>query len=603
MNRIAPIFKWAKKNIFWIGCFLLSVGMIATWFIAVAGIDKRRKDLTSKINTNIRTVDQINRTTAEEEAKAHPNDSTESGMKREINKTIDSIIVGWRKRYQDQRKILKFPNDILGDDVANFFEQVDTPEKFDPANVGRGYERFLRAYYENIPKQMVKISKRVRTNWEFDPDAEANQTAGGRGGGGSEEDESRGGMGGGMGPGGGMGGGMGPGGGRGENNDALNEMNKYAVLWDSANQALWNRKLTEFQGYDDHLLANIYPTPLQVYMLQQDLWLLEAMFENIRAINGESDANDLSVIKKIDHVVFGREARTTLGYLSMIDPRLSGQLGAAAGAGNPFAGGAGAGGGGPGGRGGGPGGRGGGLSSGMGGTTGSSSEDDDGDGDFVASSSQSPYHGRYVDLNFEPIGSEDVYNVISGSVLPDKNLELIVAKRVPFRIALKMDERKINEFVAQCANSAFVFEVKQFRINRHTANDGIAFNGGISKNSGGVSGGMGGGPGMGGGMGPGGGMGGGAGPGGGMGAGPGGAGGGMGGGMGQSVDLGTLASTPVESRTNYDVKIEFYGIVKIYNPVRENFLRKAAGQPVDESNDGEPDETASVESAGLKENS
>ncbi len=38
-----------------------------------------------------------------------------------------------------------------------------------------------------------------------------------------------------------------------------------------------------------------------------------------------------------------------------------------------------------------------------------------------------------------------------------------------------------------------------------------------------------------------------------------------------------LSSSPIETRTSYDVNVEFYGIVKIYNPVRENLLRAAAG--------------------------
>jgi hypothetical protein len=38
-----------------------------------------------------------------------------------------------------------------------------------------------------------------------------------------------------------------------------------------------------------------------------------------------------------------------------------------------------------------------------------------------------------------------------------------------------------------------------------------------------------------------------------------------------------LKSSPIETRTSYDVNVEFFGIVKIYNPVRENLLRTAAG--------------------------
>ena len=55
-----------------------------------------------------------------------------------------------------------------------------------------------------------------------------------------------------------------------------------------------------------------------------------------------------------------------------------------------------------------------------------------------------------------------------------------------------------------------------------------------------------------------------------------------GGGLGGSGSGDDLDASPVEIRTNYDVDVEFYGIVKIYNPVREKFLRRAAGENVDE---------------------
>ena len=56
--------------------------------------------------------------------------------------------------------------------------------------------------------------------------------------------------------------------------------------------------------------------------------------------------------------------------------------------------------------------------------------------------------------------------------------------------------------------------------------------------------------------------------------------GGGGGGGGPAAPGGKLVPTPVESRTDFMVSVEFYGVVKIYNPVRENFLRLAAGQDV-----------------------
>jgi len=102
-------------------------------------------------------------------------------------------------------------------------------------------------------------------------------------------------------------------------------LNKYAVIWKDINQTMWASKLTEFQGRDDHTKESLNPTPLQCYMLQQDLWLLEAMFKIIREVNGDSNANDLSVIKEIHHIALGREAQggAATAQLSEWDPRLA----------------------------------------------------------------------------------------------------------------------------------------------------------------------------------------------------------------------------------------------------------------------------------------
>jgi hypothetical protein len=49
----------------------------------------------------------------------------------------------------------------------------------------------------------------------------------------------------------------------------------------------------------------------------------------------------------------------------------------------------------------------------------------------------------------------------------------------------------------------------------------------------------------------------------------------MGGGLaGGGRGGGLTPNQSVETRTNYDVDVEFFGIVKIYNPVSESYFRK-----------------------------
>ena len=374
-------------------------------------------------------------------------------------------------------------------------------------------------------------------------DDESDSDAGGFGAGG--------GIGGGRGASGGLGGlgGRGASGGSGPM-ELTQDLNQYAVIWSDVNQDLWVDKLTRFKGLDDHSSETDSPTPLQCYMLQQDLWLLEAMFKIIRSINGDANANDLSVIKEIDHIAFGREAVKRLGELSSIDTLL------------------------------GPGGSESGeaiLDRGDAGDFGGDEEAgdlgrDDPGGDRAggvgynsAAAGLPPFHRRYVNLDFEPLTSEQVLAVIKGQELPAENLELIIAKRVPVRLGVKMDERRIADFMAACANSPFAFEISQVRINKHDPEGediplgGFGADGTSDKFDG-------------------------------MGLAVGG--GGIGGPAG-----GAETSKPVEIRTNYDVNVEFFGIVKIYNPVREDLLRQAAGL---EESDSQPAGTPAVtESAAV----
>jgi hypothetical protein len=287
------------------------------------------------------------------------------------------------------------------------------------------------------------------------------------------------------------------------------------------------------------------------------------MFNVIRELNGNATTNDLAVIKEIRHIAFGREALASLGEIMEPDKRLGGAKLI--------------------------------VSDSFDGEENFDSYDDmsfddsfgvdgeGGSGEFSIDGDESPFHGRYVNVDLEPVGADEVRNVVGGSELPETNLELIVSKRVPFRLALKMDERKINTLLALCANSPFEFEVLQLRINREEVVVPIVARGGKTENKsaadvdgmggmmmgdmsdmmgdmsemmmGGMMEGM---PGM------------------------------------EAQKLEALVPTDVETRLSYDVDVEFYGVVKIYNPVRENYLRQAVGLPVDGEDEQSDDALDSV---------
>ena len=462
-------------------------------------------------NNRFTSAENIRKVTPEgaDDVQAHPNKTTADQMKLEIDATVDSVIEAWQARYDSQSTVRIWPSEVINSpEFDEFFAQLDPPESFPKEESGRRMESLLMIYQQQIPNQMANIAAKAKTTWKFGVG-----TQGAKGAGGRENDNLT----------------LGGDGGAGlEHEGQESKDNKAVVLWDDSNQDLWNDKLTSFKGRDDHELSTNVPSPLQVLMLQQDLWLLEAMFQIIGDVNEGAIATDLATIKQIDHIAFGREARAVLG--SVQEPMEV-----------------------------------------AGGSSSASNEPllpdsrprrgfrrQTGGDQFDPKSDPSPFHGRYVNADFEPIGAETARTVLTGKDLPDTDLEMIVARRVPVRLAVVMDETKITDFIAACAKSPFTFEIHQIRINKHQPGEGISLAGGQvkkNKNAGGRAndnltlGGGGGDAGLGG-------------------PDEGGGGGGNKGEGGGSISIGD-----VDSRNNFDVKVEFYGVVKIYNKVDEARLR------------------------------
>lgn len=529
------------KNGFWISSFLLIVAMIGTWFYATgnlqADMDKRIsaiKGLNSKAG-NIMNVE------AEEGTKAHPNDQTEKGMGEKLSKLSQSILAAWQKRYDSQQKLMQWPRQILPASFVTEFNQYHPPELLPAEEIGDSVrmKNLLLIYKRQIPNQMKNICNVIRTRWsrqaeldaeaetQDEPEKEDEEKADDPESDTGDEDATQ---------------------GSGSKTGAgLEENFREIVRWNESNQELWFQKLTQFNGRDDNQFSVRLPSPSQVYMLQQDLWLLEAMFEIVREVNAQLDkdgqpmldgngiprlvmANDLAPVKEIDHVVFGREALSLLGSITETSATDN----------------SGSGGGGP--RSSGP--RGGGRGRGRGGS-GSGSEASD---LHLAYFGKPAFHGRYVNQTFEPIESDKIRKILSEQTLPADDLELVVAKRVPVRLAVQMDEREIPRFLATCANSPFAFEVWQVRINRHDPGEDIKLRGsGDGGSSSGTGRGGRGGRGRGGSE-----------------LGPGdvrGSGGGAGPRRGSKK-----GASDVVLRDNYDVGVEFYGVVKIYNPPNDALL-------------------------------
>ncbi len=538
MDKLAPAISWIKDYGFWLANGLLLLLMIGIWHLQTGSLNQAREANTSKINSQFRTAEGVSRKTPGDtpDVRVHPNGKTKDGMQAELKETVDSIIAAWRLQVERQKQLLVFPSVIENQKFDEVFAQYNPPETF-PVKYAdiKTIDALLSLYRSKIKDHMINICGKngVRTNWCWDPENYDQEPI--QGGANNVERASP---------------------------VQEGDVARFAVLWSVVNQNLWHDKLTVFQDRDDHNKETNDPTPLQCYMLQQDLWVLEAMFNVIAKLNGDSTATDTSAIKQIDHIGIGREGYAQQVELHAVDARFGPETDADK---KPDTG----------------------ITAGRGrgrteniaggGTGGRNSdyklyfsEEDQTDNNNAARSGNReekgeresnlpPFHNMYVDTKFEPISSEQVLAVVKGDQLSETNLELLIAKRLPVRIGLKMDERKIPDFMAACINSPFSFEIQQVRINRHTpGGETIKLGGGISSKLGSDR------------------------------------------NEGRSEDRFDNVA-PIETRVNYDVNVEFFGIIKIYNPVRADLIRKAAGIETEEGDGNSLDAAANrSDSAGVR---
>ena len=188
----------------------------------------------------------------------------------------------------------------------------------------------------------------------------------------------------------------------------------------------------------------------------------------------------------------------------------------------------------------------------------------------VGDGTNDPANGRYVDQNLEPVGGKTLRDSFTN--VTAESAYLSIAKRVPVRIGLQMDERAIWELMANCANARLPLEVKQVRFHAHepgkTGTLASKFSDGASKassgdgesNGGDAAKGMQGMEEM-------------------MKKG---AGGGAGGESG-AVRKGSAALS------SYDIPVEIYGIIYLYNPVDPNVVKQIPlGEEDSEGTPGQP---------------
>jgi hypothetical protein len=516
MDQLKTIAVWLMRHRFWVTCVVVALASLLTWFAAWRAIDARRAEQERKIATSNESIRKVLDTTIETgteagKVKAHPNETTQAAMEGLIGQGADAALAAWSIRFAQQEPVLKFAEEIPNEEIRKRLE-AHVPMEM-PLESELMDKQMRSTFRDFITERMPALAKEtIGATWLFDEKGQPSDGAATNGRGAVATVETK---------------------------------PEDLVYWGKANQELWNSKVTEWTGYDGNTDADNVPTSEQMLAIQQDLWILEAMLNVIAKVNEGYVANDLAPIERLDHILVGKDAMAVpIKDLSKVEYKADARVAQAP-------------------------------------TTkptkaprGSRREQaNQVAGPKVAfndKESTSPFHGRYVDRDFKRLSINEIVQILKSDQLTDRSY-LAVAKRVPVRIGVKMDERRINDFLAAAANSPFTFEVRQIRINAHEPNGGVqreettrGGKGGSTKRPEDLERGGGAGKGGGGGM---------------ESTDPG---GGSGSGGGKSGDPKEEAFE-AELRRNFDVKVEFIGIVKIYNPPDRSLFF-----PEEEKKDGEP---------------
>ena len=575
MDQLKPILEQCKKHLFWIVTGVSALFGCVAFFLLSSTISEKFKDQVSKLDSSYSSVSQV-RTALP----THPNDHSKNEMAAKIKDLSDDVGKAWEQQFKVQAKLLVWPKEIeasnprLVKKLRQYMPiELKTTFPEQPSDLTRQIREEYNAYFD---KDMPRLAKIIGVNWRGQASAATAAMGGGGGYPGAGSGGGYGGYGGGAGYAGGEGsaggyggegsaGGYGGYGGEGSaggyggyggygGGTAGGKGPADVVIWPESSQTEMLNSIRMWQGTT--------PTIYEILYTQENMWILESLLNIIRKTNLQDNkkpatANFQCAVKEIEFIRIGR---TAMGRAGSVD-------------GSGAAGGMGMGSGGYAGSGAGYAGSGAGYASGGEGSYGSGGYGSGGEGSYGESGSYGegsyggggeavttdPAANRYVDANFKPVSGNDLRTRMQSNTPEDAYFA--VAKRIPVRIRVKMDQTKIQQFLANCGNAALTLEIRQVRIG-----DTVA-----AASAGGAGGGGGGYPGMGGGGAPGpGGMGG-MGMGGmgmGMGGEPGEGGyGGESGGYGGYGGLGAGATSDSES-----LDVEIYGLVYLFNPVDINKL-------------------------------
>jgi hypothetical protein len=450
MDQLRVAYKFVREYWYWISCGVIFVLGLAIWFLVTNSLAWDAATFRQQRNDSFSIAQQVSDTGEEipgRLGKFHPNQVTEEEMNAQISILKESVLKAWAEQHKSQgERVFEWPpelpeafrNEVLKIITRELASGVRERMPIEMAIKDPNGPELLNINYRStygsyIKRELPKLAEQISAVWQGTSDEAARVGA--------------------------------------RSPMSTAEGPRPIVNWSVENQ---NELSARFNWAKQDRGA---PTTLQVLYSQEDLRVLESIMDVIKATNKYATADFNAAIKRIDYIKIGRSAASERGGSVM-------RLGSSGASQAPSAGG-------------------GGFSSDDGFSADGISSDDSGLDDSAledsssddssvseppidavdggggvagqttpqpsAAESNDPAHMRYVDLNYKPLAAETLrksFNRQGDVTVMDPGVaKLAVAKRLPVRIKLGIDQRKLHELLVQCGNSPLTIEVRQVRVN------------------------------------------------------------------------------------------------------------------------------------------
>jgi hypothetical protein len=336
----------------------------------------------------------------------------------------EEIARGWSLQYQKQEGVLVWPASFdqeFQDAVRPLrpIENVPYPTLNSPIS-----DTLRRRYRDFIEDELPKLADVIKGKWQVTRDS--NTAA--------------------FGP--------NPAGPAGPDGRPLGEVDKSMVLWNPANQ---KELLDNHYSFTTRESA---PETLEVLYAQEDLWVLQNLMGIIKSTNEGAEGRHDAAVKQIFFVRIGMLA---LGYAGAVEPVQPADANPNAGYGEGQRG---------------PGGPGPGSQQPAQQATGQSETGTPSQATpevvidprtVQGFDLKDPANWRYVDAKNRPLAGVQLRTALATTTPSEADALLTVAKRVPVRMYLEIDQKRLSKLLAEMGNAPLPVEVRQLRINRDPA--------------------------------------------------------------------------------------------------------------------------------------